>query len=145
MNDAVQNTTSIYDYHPRTEGFVENWFVQKQKDKMPVLVYELENQVIGYGSYGIFRAWDAYRFSVEHSVYVHKDHRGKGIGRRLLEALILQAKTDGYHTMIAGIDSDNTASMCLHATLGFKEAGRFSEVGFKFDRWLNLVFMQLML
>ena len=145
MNDAVLNTTSIYDYGIRNNEFVENWFNKKQLDKMPVLVCEINNKTVAYGSYGIFRAWDAYKFSVEHSIYVHKDFRGQGTGKQLLMALIEKAKKDGYHTMIAGIDADNQNSFNFHKKLGFREVGKFKEVGFKFDRWLDLVFLQLML
>lgn len=145
MNDAILNTTSIYDYKIRTSEFVENWFAKKGLDNMPVLVCEINDQAVAYGSYGIFRAWDAYKFSVEHSIYVHKNFQGQGIGKQLLIALIDKAKKDGYHTMIAGIDAANQKSIDFHAKLGFLEAGRFKEVGYKFDKWLDLVFMQLML
>ena len=145
MNDAILNTTSIYDYGIRNNEFVEKWFNKKQLDKMPVLVCEINNNTVAYGSYGIFRAWDAYKFSVEHSIYVHKDFRGRGTGKQLLMALIEKAKKDGYHTMIAGIDADNQNSLNFHKKLGFREVGKFNEVGFKFDRWLDLVFLQLML
>jgi L-amino acid N-acyltransferase len=145
MNDAILNTTSIYDYGRRSNEFVENWFTKKRFERMPVLVCEINGNVIAYSSYGIFRAWDAYKSSVEHSIYVHKNFRGRGIGKQLLIALIEKAKTDGYHTMIAGIDADNQKSYDFHKKLGFFEAGRFREVAYKFDRWLDLIFMQLML
>ena len=100
---------------------------------------------VAYGSYGIFRAWEAYKFSVEHSIYVQQDFQGQGIGKQLLIALVERAKKDGFHTMIAGIDADNEKSYAFHKKLGFVEVGKFKEVGYKFDRWLDLVFMQLML
>ena len=145
MNDAILNTTSIYDYGIRSNEFAENWFARKGLDNMPVLVCEINGNAVAYGSYGIFRAWDAYKFSVEHSIYVQKNFQGQGIGKQLLIALIEKAKKDGYHTMIAGIDADNQKSYQFHQKLGFVEAGRFKEVGYKFDRWLDLIFMQLML
>lgn len=145
MNDAILNTTSIYDYNVRTTEFIETWFRQKKTDQLPVLVYEDNGNTVAYGSYGIFRAWEAYKFSVEHSIYVNKDFQGKGIGKQLLMALIEKAKKDGYHTMIAGIDASNESSCAFHQKLGFIEVGKFREVGYKFDRWLDLVFMQLML
>jgi L-amino acid N-acyltransferase len=145
MNDAILNTTSIYDYEIRTDEFVINWFNKKRLDDMPVLVFEINNQAVAYGSYGIFRAWDAYKFSVEHSIYVHKNFQGQGIGKQLLIALIDKAKKNGYHTMIAGIDAANQKRCGFHKKFGFFEVGRFKEVGYKFDRWLDLVFMQLML
>ena len=145
MNDAILNTTSIYDYGIRSNEFVENWFAKKHLDNMPVLVGEIDGQTVAYGSYGIFRAWDAYKFSVEHSVYVHKNFQGQGIGKQLLIALVEKAKKGGYHTMIAGIDADNQKSYDFHKNFGFFEVGKFKEVGYKFDRWLDLIFMQLML
>lgn len=145
MNDAILNTTSIYDYKIRTNEFVENWLKKKYADNMPVLVCEINEKVVAYGSYGIFRAWDAYKFSVEHSIYVHKIFQGQGIGKQLLIALITKAKNDGYHTMIAGIDALNQKSYDFHKKLGFFEVGKFAEVGYKFDKWLDLIFMQLML
>lgn len=145
MNDAILNTTAIYDYGKRNREFVDNWFNKKRNNNMPVLVSEVNENVVAYGSYGIFRAWDAYRFSVEHSIYVKKDFQQRGIGKQLLNALIDQSKKDGYHTMIAGIDAANQGSYLFHKNLGFAEAGRIREVGYKFDRWLDLIFMQLML
>jgi L-amino acid N-acyltransferase len=145
MNDAIVHTTSIYDYKIRDHVFVENWFDKKRTDKMPVLVAEISGRSVAYGSYGIFRAWEAYKFSVEHSIYVQQDFQGQGIGKQLLIALVERAKTDGFHTMIAGIDADNHKSCAFHKKLGFVEVGKFKEVGYKFDRWLDLVFMQLML
>ena len=145
MNDAILHTTSIYDYEIRSDEFVENWFNKKQLDNMPVLVAESNGKAVAYGSYGIFRAWDAYKFSVEHSIYVQKNFQGQGIGKQLLITLIDKAKNGGYHTMIAGIDAANQKSCDFHKKFGFVEAGRIKEVGYKFDRWLDLVFMQLML
>src|SRR5436190_11056923 len=110
MNDAILNTTSIYDYGIRSTEFVENWFAKKRSDNMPVLVCEIDGQTVAYGSYGIFRAWDAYKFSVEHSIYVQKNFREQGIGKHLLIALVDKAKKGGFHAMIAGIDADNQKS-----------------------------------
>ena len=145
MNEAIENTTAIYDYYPRTTEFVENWFTKKQLDNLPVLVYEINNQAVAYGTYGPFRAWTAYKFSIEHSIYVHKDFQGKGIGKLLLKSLIQAAKEGGYHTIIGGIDASNEKSCSFHRQFGFEEVGRIKEVGFKFDKWLDLVFMQLIL
>jgi phosphinothricin acetyltransferase len=145
MNDAILNTTSIYDYKIRSLEFAENWFHKKKADNMPVLVADIDNSAVAFGSYGIFRPWDAYKFSVEHSIYVHRDLRGQGIGKQLLVALIERARQDGYHTMIAGIDAANEKSCEFHQKLGFVEVGKFKQVGYKFDQWLDLVFMQLML
>ncbi len=145
MNEAIENTTAIYDYYPRNYEFVETWFAEKQSDNLPVLVCELNNVAVAYGTYGSFRARTAYKFSVEHSIYVHTDYQGRGIGKLLLAALISAAKEGGYHTMIAGIDASNEKSCAFHHQFGFEEVGRIKEVGYKFDRWLDLVFMQLIL
>lgn len=145
MNEAILNTTAIYDYKSRDEAYAEAWFAKKQADNMPVLVYEQEGNAVSYGTFGVFRAWEAYKFSVEHSIYVHVNHQGKGVGKQLLIALIDAAKTGGYHTMIAGIDASNQISCDFHAQFGFVEAGRIKEAGYKFDHWLDLVFMQLIL
>ncbi len=145
MNDAVLNTTAIYDYYERDEQYVKNWFANMQKQSMPIIVCAYEGKCAGYGCYTIFRPKDGYRFCVEHSVYVHKDFRGKGIGAQLLTALIKRAKVENYHTMIAGIDADNKFSIEFHKKYGFVEVGYLKEVGYKFDRWLDLVFMQKML
>jgi L-amino acid N-acyltransferase len=145
MNDAILTTTSIYDYKERNDEFVQTWFNNKRTDNMPIFVYDIDNQAVAFGSYGIFRAWDAYKFSVEHSIYVHKNFQGQGIGKKLLSALIEVATKDGYHTMIAGIDAANQKSYDFHKQFDFTEVGRFKEVGYKFDKWLDLIFMQRML
>ena len=145
MNEAILNTTAVYDYEPKMMAFVEDWFQKKQLDKAPVLIYEMDQKAIAYGTYGRFRPRDAYRYSVEHSIYVHKDFRGAGAGTQLLYALIKRAQEEGYHTMIAGIDAANEKSYGFHKKMGFVEAGRVKEVGYKFDTWLDLIFMQLML
>jgi phosphinothricin acetyltransferase len=145
INHAIEHTTAVYDYQPRTLQTQQSWFEKKQADGLPVLVAEQNSQVMAFGSYGIFRPWDGYRFSAEHSIYVAHHVRGHGIGGRLMEALVEKAKAQQFHTLIAGIDAENKASYAFHQKYGFTEAGRFREVGYKFGRWLDLVFMQLML
>lgn len=145
MNDAILNTTAIYDYNARTTEYINNWFEKKQSDDLPVIVGDLEGKTIGFGSYGIFRAFDGYKYSVEHSIYIADGFRGKGRGGELLQKLIALAKGQGFHTLIAGIDADNEGSCRFHSKFGFVKVGRFREVGYKFDRWLDLVFMQLLL
>ncbi|ANI87979.1 acetyltransferase [Arachidicoccus ginsenosidimutans] len=145
MNDAVLNTTAIYDYYERDMKYVENWFVDMQKKAMPVLACEINGVCVGYGCYSIFRPKDGYRFCVEHSVYVDENFRGKKVGTKLLEALIEKAKEEKYHTMIAGIDAENLSSIAFHRKYGFAEVGYLKEVGYKFDRWLDLVFMEKVL
>jgi L-amino acid N-acyltransferase YncA len=146
-NDAVLTTTAIFHYAPQTLHEREAWFDARVAGGWPVVAVAdaATDQVLAYGTYGPFRAWPAYKYSVEHSVYVHKDARGRGLGRRALVALIDAAEAGGYHTMIAGVVADNLASLALHRALGFVEVARFREVGFKFGRWLDLCFLQKML
>ena len=138
-------TTSNYDFEVHDLDYIVNWYELKCRDQMPVIVAEHERNVIGFGTYGQFRPKEGYKYSVEHSVYIQKDHQGKGIGILLLHELISTAKKEGYHSMIAGIDALNAISINMHNKVGFKEVGRFKEVGYKFNTWLDLVFMQLML
>ena len=142
-NDAVANTTAIWN---EAVVDIENrraWFTARRERGFPVLVAVRGRQVLGYASYGDWRAFDGYRHTVEHSVYVQKDARGTGTGKRLLKALIDRASFNGIHVMIAGIEAENTASIKLHEKLGFRVVGRFSEVGIKFGRWLDLTCMEL--
>jgi phosphinothricin acetyltransferase len=144
-NYEILNSTVLYEYEARSLDTQLQWFNDKMANGWPVLVAELNGAVVGFGTFGKFRERIAYRFSVEHSVYVHKDHRGKAIGNALMVELIRLAKAQGYHTMIAGIDSSNMGSVEFHRKFGFEAIGTFKEVGFKFDKWLNVVFMQLIL
>jgi phosphinothricin acetyltransferase len=108
----------------------------------PVLVAVDDSGVIGFATFGDFRAWPGYRFTVEHSVHIRADRRGSGIGTQLLGALFPRAAALGKHMMIAGVDAANTSSIRFHERLGFEQAGCLREVGHKFDRWLDLVFLQ---
>ncbi len=142
-NDAVANTTAIWNEAVVDLDNRKAWFAARRERGFPVLVASRGKQVIGYASYGDWRAFDGYRHTVEHSVYVHKDARGTGTGKRLLKALIDRASFNGVHVMIAGIEAENAASIKLHEKLGFRIVGRFSEVGIKFGRWLDLTCMEL--
>lgn len=144
-NDVILHTTAVYDYEPHTPSMRRHWFENKQQQGLPVWVAEEHDEVVGFSSFGPFRAWAAYQYSVENSVYVKSDSRGKGIGKLLLQPLVLSAKERGMHTMIAGIDADNQASLRLHSGFGFVEVAHFREVGYKFGRWLDLKFLQLLL
>jgi L-amino acid N-acyltransferase YncA len=144
-NDAVLTTTAVYDYSPRSAEQQAAWFQAKREQDLPVLAAESNGTVAGFASYGPFRPWPAYLHSVENSIYVAADWRGRGIGSRLLPALTEHAAERGLHTMIAGIDATNQASLRLHAKFGFKPVGQFREVGWKFERWLDLTFVQRML
>lgn len=144
-NEIIINTTAIFQYYLRKPEQHQEWFMQKQKDNLPVFVAEENNEVVGFSTFGQFRNWQAYKYSVENSVYVKAGYRGKGIGKLLLPPLLDAAKKMNLHTIIAAIVADNEASIALHKQFGFVEAAHFKEVGYKFDKWLDLKFFQLML
>jgi phosphinothricin acetyltransferase len=142
-NDIILHTTAVYDYEPHTLEMRKQWFETKRQQGFPVFVAEEEGEILGFSSIGPFRAWAAYKYSVENSVYVAAGVRGKGIGKLLLPPLIGAAKNLQLHTVIAGIDATNEASLKLHKSFGFEEVAHFKQVGWKFDRWLDLKFLQL--
>ena len=144
-NDIILNTTAVYDYEPHTLEMRKQWFKTKQQQGFPVFVAEEENNIVGFSSFGPFRVWAAYKYSVENSVYVKSSEREKGIGKLLMPPLIDAAKKLNMHTIIAGIDATNEASLKLHRSFGFEEVAHFKEVGYKFGRWLDLKFLQLVL
>lgn len=145
-NDAVLNTTAIWNENRIDVANRIAWINSRQQAGFPVIVAtDNDDTVLGYASYGDWRPWDGYRHTVEHSVYVHKDGRGKGAGAALMQGLIQLAHEAGKHVMVAAIESENAASIALHTKLGFIESGRMTEVGTKFGRWLDLTFLQLRL
>ena len=142
-NDAVLQTTASYDYELRTLGHRTEWYEERTKEQYPILVAENGNQqVVGWSALNPFHARMGYRFTAENSVYVAADERGKGIGKLLLGPLIEAARMRGLHAVMAAIDAENEASIRLHAHFGFEQVAYLKEVGFKFDRWLNLVYME---
>lgn len=144
-NHAVLHTAAIWnDKTVDTDNRIA-WFEARTIVGYPVLVSEEDGVVTGYASFGDWRAFDGFRHTVEHSVYVHPDHQGKGIGRLLMKELINEARQIGKHVMVAGIEAQNRASIHLHNTLGFITTGIMPQVGTKFGRWLDLTFMQLQL
>ena len=146
FNEAIVNSTALYDYQPRTPQSMLPWFDAKRAGNFPVIGVEDEaGSLLAFASYGTFRGWPAYKYTVEHSVYVHKDHRGQGLGRMVMRELIAAARRNDVHAMIGGIDATNAGSIALHERLGFKHAGTLPQVGFKFGRWLDLAFYQLLL
>lgn len=146
FNDAIANSTALYDYHPRTMANMESWFEAKRRGRFPVIgAFEDDGRLAGFVSYGTFRAWPAYKYSVEHSVYVRNDCRGHGLGRKLLQEIIVAAKVQDYHMLVGGIDATNEASIRLHQALGFTHCASIKQAGFKFGRWLDLEFYQLIL
>lgn len=144
-NDAVLNTTAVFDYTAREPQAQRDWLQMKADQTLPVLVAEDAGTVLGYASYGPFRPWPAYLYTVENAIYIAPEQRGKGIGTQLLTPLLQIAKERGLRTMIAGITADNAASLRLHEKLGYSHAGLIREAGWKFERWLDLVFLQRML
>jgi phosphinothricin acetyltransferase len=125
---------------------MQDWFAAKDAGGFPVVGAETEGgELIGFASYGTFRPWPAYKYTVEHSVYVHRDYRGLGVGFTLLTELIALARAQDRHVMIGGVDAANDASISLHRKLGFVHAGTIKQAGFKFGRWLDLAFYQLVL
>jgi L-amino acid N-acyltransferase YncA len=145
LNDAILNSTALYDYTTRSIDSMAPWFEEKASNRFPVIGVEQAGRLLGFATYGTFRARPAYKYSVEHSVYVEKEHRGRGVGLMLMRHLIEVATEQDYHVMVAGIDVSNTASISLHQRLGFVHAGTLTQVGFKFGRWLDLAFYQLTL
>lgn len=145
INYEILNSVSIYDYEPRTLVQQRAIIQEKQTKEFPFLVAVYDDVVVGFATYGDFRFKEGYRFTVEHSVYLHHEHQGKGLGKILLESLIKIAKEQQKHTMIAVIDAENAGSIQFHQKMGFEIAGTLRESGYKFDRWLDSVFLQLFL
>jgi L-amino acid N-acyltransferase YncA len=144
-NEVIRNSTAVYSEEEFSAARGETWFDAKAAQGFPLVVARDGSGIVGFGTFGEFRAWPCYRHSVEHSVHVREDRRGQGIGRALVTELLARAAASSKHVMIAGIDADNAVSIGLHRSLGFIGVGHFHEVGFKFGRWLDLVFMQCIL
>jgi L-amino acid N-acyltransferase YncA len=145
INYNILNSTALYDYTIRTYEQQKTILEEKIKKHFPVIVALEDGKVVGFGMYSEFRFREAYKYTVEHSVYVDNEHHGKGIGKLLLFELIQLAKHQKLHTMIAVIDAENQSSVDFHEKFGFKTVGVIKESGYKFDRWLHSVFMQLIL
>ena len=144
-NDIILHTTAVYYYEPHTLEMRKAWFEGRQREGFPVFVAEEDSVVLGLSSIGPFRVPTAYQFSVENTVHVAATARGKGIGKLLMPPIIEAARQMKMHTIIAGIDATNEVSLHLHKSFGFEEVAHFKQVGYKFDRWLDLKFLQLML
>lgn len=142
-NEAGVGSTASYDLEPVSLVNREQWFATLTARDQPVLVAVEDGVVLGYANYGNFRDKAGYAHTVEHTVYVGEGHRASGCGRMLMTALIDHARGHGVHVMIGVVDAENADSLAFHARLGFVEAGRLSEVGHKFGRWLDVVIMQL--
>jgi phosphinothricin acetyltransferase len=142
-NEVIATSTAVYATQPSSLAERAEWFEQRRQRGFPVLVAAEDEHVLGFSSFGEFRgAWSGYRYSVEHSVHVRADARGRSLGRQLVEALFPLAAAAGKHVMIGGVDAANVGSIRFHERLGFERVAHFKEVGHKFGRWLDLVFMQ---
>jgi phosphinothricin acetyltransferase len=146
LNDVIATSTAVYDYAPRPPEAMQAWFAAKHAGDFPVLgALDEHGALAGFASYGPFRAWPAYKYTVEHSIYVRRDRRRRGVADELMRKLISRAREQEKHTLIGGIDVENAASIALHTRLGFTHAGTIRHAGFKFGRWLDLAFYQLVL
>lgn len=145
VNDVIASSTAIYRDEGETLEARTAWFRARRALGYPVLVKEIDGAIVGFASFGDFRTGHGYRFTVEHSVHVDRRFRGQGHGRGLIAALLPYAEECGKHAMAAAIDADNAASLAVHEKLGFERVALFREIGWKFERWLDLVFMQLRL
>ncbi|MGV0624847.1 N-acetyltransferase family protein [Mycolicibacter minnesotensis] len=146
LNEVIANSTSLYDYRPRTPEMLEDWFSNKEQQGYPVIgCVDEAGKLLGFATYGQFRAWPAYKYTVEHSIYIERDSRRRGIGGRLLEGIVEVARQRGYRTVVGGIDAENQASIALHLAHGFEHCGTVKQAGYKFGRWLDLSFYQRLL
>jgi len=146
FNEAIAHSTALYDYSARTMDYMKDWYSAKQNGNYPVIgAFDAKGSLLGFTSYGPFRNWSAYKYSVEHSIYVSADNRGKGIGKILLQEIIKSAREQDYHVLIGGIDAENKVSIHLHENEGFVFGGTIIHAGYKFGRWLDLSFYQLIL
>ncbi|BDI08108.1 GNAT family N-acetyltransferase [Sphaerotilus microaerophilus] len=143
FNDAIQNSTALYEYRPRTMQTMQAWFDAKHTGNHPVVgAFAADGQLLGFASWGPFRAFPAFKYTAEHSIYVRADQRGRGLGETLLRELLRLAEERGLHVLVGGIDMANRGSIALHEKLGFVHTGTLPQVGFKFGRWLDLGFWQ---
>jgi L-amino acid N-acyltransferase YncA len=144
-NDTISTTTVAWTEVLESLRTRQAWVEEQRHLGNPVLVAQENDRVIGFASYDDFRdalKWPGYRFTVEHTIHIHQDHQGEGVGGALLDALIAHAADAGKHSMIGAVDGDNAGSIRFHERHGFTVVGRLPEVGFKFGRWLELVLMQ---
>lgn len=140
--DGVLNGTGTFDIVPPGEDAMRARWQELRGMNLPYLVATEGDSVIGYAYASPFRARIAYRYGVEDSIYVHPAHKGKGVGKALLSALIAASTEAGFYAMYAVIgDAENTGSIRLHEQAGFEHTGKLPKAGYKFDRWLDVIFM----
>ena len=142
-NDIIANTTAVWHDEPHTLDMRQEWFDVKAEQGFPIFVAVENNIIAGFSTMGPFRPWAGYKFTVENSVYVATESRGKGVAKLLMPPLIEAAKKLGIHAIVAGIEASNEASIALHEKFGFAEVAHFKEVGFKFNKWMDLKFLEL--
>ena len=142
-NDIIINTTAVWHEEPHTLVMRQEWFNQRKQQGFPIFVASENTQILGFSTIGPFRPWHGYRYTVENSVYVATESRGKGIARLLMPPIIDAARELKLHAIVAGIEATNTISIALHNKFGFVEVAHFKEVGFKFGRWMDLKFLEL--
>jgi phosphinothricin acetyltransferase len=144
-NEVIATSTAVFSDRPVTVGDRLAWLRSRLASGQPVLVARESGAVLGFASYGDFRSWPGYASTVEHSVHVAAAARRRGIGRRLVEEILIRARTAGKHAVVAGVDAANEASLRLHEQLGFERVGHMPEIARKFDRWVDLVLMEIRL
>ncbi|MFJ7891179.1 GNAT family N-acetyltransferase [Lysinibacillus xylanilyticus] len=144
-NEIILTSKAVYRYETQLLEEKRQWFKEQQTLGNPLLVFDENGIVAGFATYSQFRPYPGYKHTMEHSVYVHKDHYQKGIASQLMQELIRIAKEQGVKTLVAGIDGENIGSIKVHEKLGFKYVGTIKNAGYKFDQWLDLAFYQLQL
>ena len=140
-NDVIATSTAVYRDTPATLEDRRDWFLARRAADYPVLVAHDNSGIVGFATYGDFRSFPGYRFTVEHTVHIRADRRGRGVGTAVMHPLIARAIDQGKHAMVGGIDAGNDGSIRFHERLGFERAATLREVGFKFGRWLDLIFV----
>jgi L-amino acid N-acyltransferase YncA len=146
FNEAILNSTALWDYKARTPAMMQAWFDAKEAGGFPVIGFvDDADRLLAFGSYGTFRAFPAYKYTVEHSVYVEASQRGRGLGTKMLAEILASAEARGYHTVIGAIATENQASIAAHLKAGFEPCGTIRHAGFKFGRWIDLGFYQRIL
>lgn len=146
LNEAIANSTALWDYKPRTLAMMGSWFDAKEAGKFPVIGFvDDANKLLAFGTYGTFRGWPAYKYTVEHSLYVEASHRRQGLGSKMLEQIIRYAEEQGYHNLIGGIATENQGSIATHRKFGFQPCGTIRHAGYKFGKWIDLSFYQRLL
>lgn len=146
FNDAILNSTALYDYKVRNMETMAAWYADKESHNSPIIgAFDTTGVLLGFATYGMFRIRPAYKYTAEHSVYVRSDMRGYGLGKVLLHEIVKKAEEQGFHVLVGVIDASNTASIKLHEKEGFVLTGVMKEVGYKFGKWLDAAFYQLTL